>query len=160
MFMMKPTYLVIASLALFAVCSPAAEPESTATKDDIRAAIATFRQDPLSPQGEAAGARVRAFAEKNTSVLVEISDKVTPFLNNPNLVTAKRTLLRNAFIAGNIDSQLAKNEKKNDSYGGVLEVIHVYREMQKRDPAFTLPAIENFIQMEKKGELKAYANSP
>ena len=158
MFTMKPTHLILASLALSAICSFAAEPD--VTKEDARAAIATFRQDPLSPQGEAAGERVRAFAEKDTSVIVEIGGKVTPFLNNPNLITEKRSALRNAFIVGNVDSQLSKNEKKSDPYAGVLEVIRVYKEMQKRDPSLKLPAIENFIQLEKKGQLKAYANSP
>jgi hypothetical protein len=160
MFMMKPTYLTIASIISFAVCAPAAEPESPISNEAVRAAIATFRQNPLSPEGRAAGEVVRSFAEKTDTVVVQMSDKVTPFVNNPELLTADRTLLRNAFIVGNVDSQLSRKERKDDPYAGVSEVIHTYREMQKRNPTLKLAGIENFIDLEKHGELKTYVNSP
>ena len=156
MFMMKPTYLTAVSLVLFAVCSPAAETKSDMSNDAVRAAITTFRQNPVSPAGRAAGETVRTFAEKSGAVLVEMNAKVTPFLNNPKLLTADRTLLQNAFVVGSIDSQLANKEKKANPYGGVLEVIHTYRQMQKRDPTLSLPGIEHFIKLEKSGDLKAY----
>jgi hypothetical protein len=158
--MMKPIYLTIASAILFAVCSPAAEPQSPLSNEAVRTAIATFRQNPSSPEGRAAGEVVRSFAEKTDTVIVKMSDKVTPFVNNPQLLTADRTLLRNAFIVGNVDSQLLRKEKKDDPYAGVSEVIHTYREMQKRNPTLKLEGIENFIELEKHGALKTYVNLP
>lgn len=152
---MKPTYLTIVSLFLFAAALPAAEPE-TPSADAVRAAIKTFRQDPLSPEGRAAGEMVRNFAHHSDTVLVEIGGQVTPFLNNPKLLTADRSLLQDAFVVGNVDSQLASKERKNDSYAGVLEVIRTYREMQKRRPTFVLQGIEQFSAMDKRGELKNY----
>jgi hypothetical protein len=152
---MKPTYLTIVSLILFAAALPAAEPE-TPSADAVRAAITTFRQDPLSPEGRAAGDLVRAFAYKSDTVLVKMGGRVTPFLENPNLLTEDRGLLQNAFVVGNVDSQLSHNERKDDPYGGMLEVIRTYREMQKRKPTFVLPGLEQFIQMDKRGELKNY----
>ena len=156
MFTMKPTYLTIASLVLLAVCSPAAEPESPISAEAVRTAIATFRQNPLSKEGRAAGETVRTFAEKSDTVIVQFTSKATPFLDNPELLTANRTLLQNAFVVGNVDSQLSRKEKKDDSYAGVLEVLHTYREMQKQRPTFKLPVMEKFIEMEKRGELKGF----
>jgi hypothetical protein len=158
--MMKSAYLTIVSIILLAVYSPAAEPEAPISKETARSAITTFREDPLSPRGRAAGELVRSFADKDTSVLVQISSKAAPFVNNPKMLTADRTLFMNAFVVGNVDSQLAHNEKKDDPYGGALEVIHVYREMQKRDPTLHLAGIEQLIELEKRGELKSYLFSP
>ena len=158
--MMKPAYLTTISLILLAVCSPAAEPEAPITKEAVRSAIKTFREDPLSPQGRAAGELVRSFADKDTSVLVEITPKAAPFISNVKMLTADRTLLMNAFVVGNVDSQVAQNRKKDDPYGGALEVIHVYKEMQKRDPTLNLAGIENLIELEKRGELKNYVLVP
>lgn len=157
---MKPSFLSLTLIAMLVVCSPAAEPESPINKEAVRNAIKTFRDNPLSPEGRAAGELVRTFANKDTSVLVQITPKGAPFINNPKMLTAERTLFMNAFIVGNVDSQLSHNEKKDDPYGGALEVIHVYREMQKRDPTLNLAGIENLIQLEKRGALKNYVLVP
>jgi hypothetical protein len=71
-----------------------------------------------------------------------------------------RTLLLDAFVVGNVDSQFLHNEKKDDPYAGVSEVIQVYRQMQKQNSALSVPEIENFIDLEKRSELKKYITSP
>lgn len=158
--MMKPSFLIVGTVIVFAVCSPAAEPVLPISKETVRSAIALFRQDPQSPRGRAAGEIVRSFAEKNDGVSVEVTSKLAPFLSNTKIPQEDRTLLLDAFIVGNVDSQILRNEKKDDPYAGVSEVIQTYRQMQKRDPTLNLPEIENFIELEKRGELKKYVVSP
>ena len=157
---MKPSFLVAATSILLAVWSPAAEPAVPLSKDMVRGAIAIFRQDPLSPRGRASGEVVRSFAGKNDSVIVQVNPKVAPFLTNMTIPSENRTLLLDAFVVGNVDSQFLHNERKDDPYAGLSEVIQVYRQMQKRDSTLSLPEIENFIELEKRNELKNYVASP
>ena len=158
--MMKQSFLIVGAVILLAVCLPAAEPGLPISKETVRSAIGLFRQDPLSPRGRAAGEIVRTFADKNNDVIVNITPKVAPFVNNVKIPREDRTLLLDAFVVGNVDSQFLHNEKKDDPYAGVSEVIQVYRQMQKRNPALSLPEIENFIELEKRGELKKYVDAP
>ncbi len=117
------------------------------SKETVRSAIALFRQEPLSPRGHAAGEIVRSFAEKNDDVIVQVNPKVAPFLTNMKIPIEGRTLLLDAFVVGNVDSQLLHNEKKDDPYAGVSEVIQVYQQMQKRNPALSLPDIRTLSSL-------------
>ena len=158
---MKQSFLIVSITFSLAIYSNAADqPKTLTTKEDIRNAILVFHQDPLSPRGRAAGEIVRRYAEKSTDVMLTITPKLTPFLTNIRLPERDRSLLLAAYIIGNVDSQLLHNEKKDDPYSGVLEVIETYRQMQKRNAAVILPEIENFIELEKRGELKKYVVSP
>jgi hypothetical protein len=156
---MNQSLLIVGTILLLTVQLPAAEPIPI-SKDTARDAITVFRQDPLSQQGRAAGEIVRRFAEKTDVVLLKITAKLVPFQTNVNLVPEDRTLLLDAYIVGNVDSQLLRNEKKDDPYAGVSEVIQTYRQMQKQTPTLQLPEVENFIDLEKRGELKQYVASP
>jgi hypothetical protein len=158
--MMKPSFLIVGAVIVLAVCSPAAEPVLPISKETVRSAIGLFRQDPLSPRGRAAGEIVRTFADKNDEVVVQVTPKVAPFLSNMTILPEDRTLLLDAFVVGNVDSQFLHNEKKDDPYAGVSEVIQIYRQMQKRNPALSLPEIENFIELEKRSALKKYVAVP
>lgn len=168
-FMTKASLLGIGVINLLAFSLHGAEPaepakptgpESLITKEMARNAIAIFRQNPLSPRGRAAGEVVRRFAEKDDSVVVHIDGKVVPFLNNVKILEADTRLLLDAFVVGNVDSQFLRNEKKDSPYDGVTEVIQIYRQMQNARSIQTLPEIENFIELEKRGELKKYLASP
>jgi hypothetical protein len=157
---MKPSFPVVGIIILFAISSLVADPAVPITKETARNAIVAARQEPLSPRGRAAGEVVRSYAEKNEDVIVQVNPKVAPFLTNMTIPLADRTLLLDAFVIGNVDSQFLHNEKKDDPYAGALEVIETYRKMQKRDTALSLPEIENFIALEKRNELKKYITSP
>jgi hypothetical protein len=153
--------VLIAGIALlFAAYSPAAEPESPITKEAVRKAISLFRQDPLSPQGRAAGEVVRTFAEKSEDVILHVTPKLAPFLSNVQFPERDRALLLNAFMVGSVDSQLLRNEKMDDPYAGVLEVISTYRRMQTVVPTINLPEVQKLIDLEKRDELKEYVASP
>ena len=71
--LMRKTSLALSIIVFVAFHSRAAEPEVLVTKEMARNAITVFRQDTLSPRGRAAGEVVRRFAEKDDSVVVEIS---------------------------------------------------------------------------------------
>jgi hypothetical protein len=130
------------------------------SKEDVRNAIRIFRQAPASPRGRAAGKFVQRFAEKNDSVVVYITDKVVPFLSNVKIPHEDLALLLSAFVVGNVDTQLLRNEKKDQPYDGVVEMIETYRRMRTRDPAVRIAEVEKFIEMEKRGELKKYLGAP
>lgn len=157
---MKRLLLVITSTMIFFSPSWAEEPASPSNgSQTIRHAIMMFRQQPLSPEGRAAGEMVRRFAEESDTVIINLNSKVVPFANNVKLPPEDRALLVDAFVIGSIDSQLLRNERKDDPYGGVTEVIRIYKRVQQTNPGLTLPEIENFIQLEQKGELKKYVES-
>ena len=89
-----------------------------------------------------------------------INSKTTPFLSNKSLSLDDRSTLLAAFVAGNIDPQLLRHQKKDDSYSGVLQVIETYRQMQRKNPKLRIADVEKFIEMEKRGELKRYVSHP
>jgi hypothetical protein len=164
-FMTKASLLGIGIINLLVFSSHGAEPEAPVTealvtKDIARNAIAVFRQDPLSPRGRAAGEVVRRFAEKDESVILQINPKVVPFMSNVKILPEDRKLLLDAFVVGNVDSQFLRNEKKDAPYDGVSEIIQVYRLMKNGHAIQSVPEIENFIELEKRGELKKHLASP
>ena len=158
--LMRKTSLALSIIVFVAFHSRAAEPEVLVTKEMARNAITVFRQDTLSPRGRAAGEVVRRFAEKDDSVVVEITAKVVPFINDLKVMQEDRTLLLDAFVVGNVDAQFLRNEKKDDPYSGVTEMIEIYKQMKKRNPAVNIPDVEKFVEMEKHGELKKYLATP
>ena len=81
-------------------------------------------------------------------------------MEDMKILKEDRLVLLDAFIIGNVDGQLLRNDKKDDPYAGVTEMIQVYREMQKTLSDFKIQAIDNFIDLEKRGELKKYVTSP
>ena len=96
------------------------------------------------------------FTDKSPEVLVGIGHKALPFLSNKNLTVQENAILIGAFLAGNVDSQLLRGQKKDDPYAGDLQVIETYRAMQKKKPHFSVPEIEKLIALEEAGKLKAY----
>ena len=158
--LMRKTSLALSIIIFVAFHSHAAEPEVLVTKEMARNAITVFRQDTLSPRGRAAGEVVRRFAEKDDSVIIQITPKVVPFINDLKVMQEDRTLLLDAFVVGNVDAQFLRNEKKDDSYSGMTEMIEVYKLMKKRNPAVNIPDVEKFVEMEKHGELKKYLAVP
>lgn len=153
-------FITIGVIILLAAHLPAAEQGTLLNKETVRHEITVFRNDRLSPGGRVAAEVVRRFAEKSTDVILTITPKRAPYLSDMNISTEDRSLLLAAYVVGNVDLQLVRNEKKDDPYSGILEVIETYRQMQKKDPTLSLPEIENFIELEKRGELKKYVTSP
>ena len=138
----------------------AAEPAPLSPKDNVRNAILTFRENPLSPRGGAAGEFVRSFAQKDDSVIVRITQKVAPFSNDLRLGEEIRTVLLDAFVVGNVEAQLLRDEKKDHPEAGVEEVIETYQQVKKKTPTLVIPEVEKFIELKKQGKLEEYLAAP
>ena len=147
---------VVAITLLPAVIGAASK--QTITHEMALYAIMTFRVDPLSEDGRRAAAVVMQFVEQSDGVLVRISPKTVPFLSNKLLPEKYRATLLAAFVVGNVNSQLLRHQKKDDSYAGVLQLIESYRQMQRKNPKLRITEVEKFIELQKRGELKAYVS--
>jgi hypothetical protein len=127
-------------------------------KSTVLDAISTFRVNSLSEDGRNAGAVVILFVDRNHEVLVRLCPKALAFLSNKPLAEKYRTTLFAAFVVGDVDSQLRRHQKKDDSYAGVLQLIETYRQIQGKNPKLRIAEVEELIQMEKHDQLKTYVS--
>lgn len=141
------------------IAARGAAPKQTITHETVLYAIMTFRVDPLSEDARQAGAVVMRFVEQSHDVVVKISSKTLPFLSNKSLPEKCRATLLAAFVVGNVDSQLLRHQKRDDSYAGLLQLIESYRQMQWKNPRLRISEVEKFIEMQNRGELKTYVSS-
>jgi hypothetical protein len=121
-------------------------------------AITTFRAEPTSELGRAAGGLIFDFVETSPAVLVNVTNKALSFLSNRAISLADRSTLTAAFLVGNVDAQLLRGEKKDNPYAGLLQVIDTYRQMQRKNPRLKIAEVDQFIELEKRGALKAYVS--
>lgn len=141
------------------IAARGAAPKQTITHETVLYAIMTFRVDPLSEDARQAGAVVMRFVEQSHDVVVKISSKTLPFLSNKSLPEKCRATLLAAFVVGNVDSQLLRHQKRDDSYAGLLQLIESYRQMQWKNPRLRISEVEKFIEMQNRGELRTYVSS-
>jgi hypothetical protein len=133
----------------------AAPPKQTIPKETALKAIMTFRVDPLSEDARQAAAVVLQFVDQSHDVIVKISPKTMPFLSNKFLPEKHRAILLTAFVVGNVDSQLLRHQKKDDSCASALQLSENYRQMQSKSPNLRIAEVEKFMEMQKRGDLKA-----
>ena len=152
-----PAFPLIALVAAPVLTAIAAEP--AISKEVALKAIALFRNDPLSQDGQAAAALIIQFVEKSDDVVVALNKKVFPVFEAPGVSQKEKSLLLAAFGAGNAASQLSRGVKKDDPYSGDLQLIETYRQLRKKNPKLKIPAIEKMAEMEQRGELKRYLSS-
>jgi len=151
-----PVFVVAVTLLTEARGVP---PIQTITHEMALDAIMTFRVDPLSEDARQAAAVVMQFVDQSHDVLVRISTKTLPFVSKESLPENYRATLVEAFVVGNIDSQLLRHQKKDDSYAGLLQVFETYRQMQRKNPKLRITEVEKFLEMQNRGGLKAYVSS-
>jgi hypothetical protein len=129
------------------------------TKDVVRRAITEFRQDPTSDAGHAARYVVVNYGHDSPDVVIKLTPQNYPISDiKPASEDEKSTLLA-AFIVGNLDSQLSHGTKGEDGYPGDLQLIKTYRQLQQKNRALKIAAIEKMAAMEERGELKRYLSS-
>jgi hypothetical protein len=153
------TVALIAALTVVGTAAGQNEPK-TISKDIAQKAIELFCADPLSTDADGAAAVILKFAQDSPKVEVNLTPKACPWFRdkaNPVKYSAK---LLGAYVAGNVKSQLASGQTKNDSYAGVLQVIATYHQLQKREPDFKLPEVEHLIELANQKKLKEYLESP
>lgn len=152
---LSPLVIFLSSAAV----SLATPPAQTISKQTVLDAIMTFRVDPLSEDGRRAGGIVVLFTDQSHDVVVNLRQKTLPFLSNKSLPEKYRATLLAAFVVGNVDSQLLRHQKKDDPYAGMLQMIDSYRQMQNKNRKLRIMEVEKFIEMQNRGELKAYVSS-
>ena len=148
------------ALVMVAFAVSASGAETKISRETALDAIMTFRADPFSGWNRGAAGIIFKFVEKSPDVVVNITRKALPFLGDKSVNHSDECLLLAAFVAGNVDSQLLKKRKKDDSYAGDLQVIATYRQMQQKNPKLRIASVEKLIDLEKRGELKRYVISP
>ncbi|TGK59200.1 hypothetical protein EHQ57_10225 [Leptospira wolffii] len=117
--------------------------------------INSIEYDPLGPNSKDSYRSITKFAYESSSVHVIISQKLLPWLGRD--MEYKEYLL-GSFIAGNVKSQILTNQKKDDSYSGILSLIRTYKYIQNINGSFRVAEIEDLIRLQESGELQKFTN--
>lgn len=125
------------------------------TEKMVRAAIADFRKDPRGAMERGGAAKIIQFVNDSPTVLVSIGKKAVPWLGEKT-DQERSSLLLTGFVAGNLQSQLNRKVKSDDSLAGVRQEIATYRQLQATDPEFRVDEIEKLIGLEAEGKLVEY----
>ena len=154
-------FAIALAAALAAVETAAGQNEQkTISKDVAQKAIDLFCADPLSADADGEAAIILNFAQASPKVEINITPKACPWFEDKATPVKYSAKLLGAYTAGNVKSQLASGQMKNDSYAGVLQVIATYQQIQKRDPNLKLPGVEHLIELANQKKLKEYLESP
>ena len=145
---------VILSLLLGFACSGLAGSD-TPSEADVRRAIATFCDRPLSTEGRIAPKVILEFAEASDAVLITIGPDYVPWIRTDKRYDNSEPLLA-AYVGGNVLAQLDSGVKGNDAYSGTIQVFRVYRHLRSKDPSFKVPEIEDQLELHRKGELAVH----
>jgi hypothetical protein len=140
--------ILSATLATASV-PPAASPGDS----ELRQAVTTLAEKPLSPEGAAAAMAITAFANASEDVVVTLSEAALPWMKQPD--TPHAELLLAAYIGGNVLGQLDAGVTGNDPWSGVLQVFRVYRALKAADPKARVASIESLQDEARRGKLAA-----
>src|SRR6187402_1610591 len=119
---MKPLLFLIAValLSLFGTAS-AQTYEGLSPKDRALKAVEVFRAQPMSERGQEAAIAVLQYGAMDPNINVSMTPKVCSWgekLNPP----PHGELLLNAYIVGNVKSQIDSGVRGSDAYAGALQV--------------------------------------
>ncbi len=126
------------------------------SKDDVRKAIAIFRRNPASVQGEMSEPIILSFAKDSPDVEVALSEKRLPWIDDKAAPSETGTALTVAYMAGDIVAQLDKGKTKDDPVAATEQVIATYRQLQEADSKLKIPSVEKLIVLQKQGKLAEY----
>lgn len=127
----------------------------TPSERQVRHAIGTFCEQPLDDKGRAAAKVLIEFAEASAAVSITVAQEYTPWLKADRVPKHSELLLR-AYIAGNTLGQLDSGVKGNDPYSATIQVFRVYRHLKANDPTYSVPEIEDLLELHRKGALPAH----
>ena len=154
---MRLTFALVLLAASVGFCTEPTPPAPD--KQTVLKAITLFRDDPESDIAHAAGAVILQFTERNRDVLVKVNSKIVP-LANEKIPMHYRSALLVAFTASNVDSQLLRHRKGDDSYAGAKQMIDTYVHMQQKNPKLRITEVDKLVELDKQGRLKSYVASP
>lgn len=126
--------------------------------DTILQLIGILERDPFSERGLAARAVILEFAEKSDTVLVEVSERAMPWLEDAQVPERAKLVLTAAYVAGNVKSQLERKVNANDSLAGWKQVFRAYDALRKHSPGIRVAGVEELLEEEKSGKLPARAS--
>lgn len=121
------------------------------TEAQFREAAAQLRENPLGDKGEEASKTVITWTVQSELVDIVIGPPVMAIMEKGE--TQYEMALISAFAAGQAVAQLNAKQKGGFALEGGKEVIRVYQQISKQDPAYRNPAVEEMIEANKKGEL-------
>jgi len=102
-------------------------------------------------------------AEARPDVRITISPSVVPWLCGMGRSAADRkafaSLLLGAFVAGNMRQQLISKKKGDQPQSGMQAVVHVYKQVRGRLPAFTDSIADRWVALDSTGEFPRHADS-
>lgn len=120
-----------------------------AVRAELEAALALYEREGLSPEGRAALGEINAFASEHLRDHVIFYQEATPWV-----ITADSPDLPAAFVAGAVRAILATGDLRTNSYAGTLEVLRVYRQQKREQPGLSIPELEAFELLDRKGKLR------
>ncbi|OHE89680.1 MAG: hypothetical protein A3G75_03045 [Verrucomicrobia bacterium RIFCSPLOWO2_12_FULL_64_8] len=131
------------------------------TKKEVLTAIEVLEKDPFGDRAATAARVVARFGEESEEVFLYLSDDTLPWMSDdvPPAQAEARALLMAVYFAGNIKAQLERKRVEDDPYSGWLLAIKTYREMRKRQAQIRIPEIEELMELERAGRLKAHAET-
>ena len=124
------------------------------TNDQVLQAIDRFLADPKSGADEKL---INQFAEESEDCLIALDEKILTWMGKSPTPEAK--LMATAFVAGNVRSQLQSHKVADDPYAGLQAVFGAYDKLKEKNKDLSIPEIEKYRDMDKKGELKAHVTS-
>lgn len=127
------------------------------SSETILQLIGMLERDPMSERGAAARSVILDFAEKSDTVMVEVSERAMPWVEDSSVPEGAQLVLTAAYVAGNVKSQLERKVNANDSMAGWKQVFSAYDALRKHSPGIRVRGVEVLLEEEKSGQLKARA---
>ena len=152
--MRRALLLLACSLACL---SARAQDVTKYSPETILQLIGILDRDPISERAIAARAVIMEFADKSDTVLVEVSERAMPWILDQRVPEQARAVLTAAYVAGNVKSQLERKVNANDSMAGWKQVFSAYEALRKHSPGIRVAGVEELLEEEKSGKLKARA---
>jgi len=149
-----PTIATLLLAALPAFAPPAQAQEPTLNALTVTESIITLQNDPLSPEGVAAAGLILAYSEVAEEIEVDIFRPALPWLGtDPDGFPPYTEVLLAAYLAGDIQAQLAAGQKGAQVLPAVRMLLKVYQKIRAEDSDFQLPVMETMLDAERKGTL-------
>jgi len=156
---MKLIFNLFLALLIYVSGSQIVHAAPAVTKAQALKAIDEFQKDPSSKEGFAAAATFTDFAKTSTAVHISLSRNVAPWLKDKNASDADtRTILLNAYVAGNLSAQLKSGHPGDDVYAGWEQVLNTYAQLLHINSAAKIEEVEDLKKKEADGTLLTYAN--
>ena len=143
-------------LLLCTQCGPILAAEQIIDKTLAAKALMLYQRDPLTEEGQSAGAILFMYASKSKDVKISLREELVPWIKtaDPDDPISQQLLV--AYIAGNVKSQLTRGQAVDDPYSAVSMVLKVYGLLKARGFAVNIPELEQFSELKKQGKLEEH----